>query len=721
MKFLSLDQIVERIRAYAPDADMASLLRAHAFSAKAHAGQKRHSGEPYLHHPLEVAGILAQLRLDLPSIVAGLLHDVVEDTPHTHDDIRADFGEEVAMLVSGVTKIDRIVFRSDQEKQAENFRKMIVSMTHDIRVLLIKLGDRLHNMRTLGALSEEKRRYIAQETLDIYAPLANRLGIGWVKSELEDHCLRHLHPDIYRDLAQKVARDRAQRERYIQTVIGLLQTAMDGNHLPGRVTGRSKHLFGVYQKMEKRGIPFEEVYDLMGIRIVTQTKMHCYALLGLIHSLWMPVPGRFKDYIAIAKSNLYQSLHTTVVGPSGRNVEFQIRTEEMHKVAEEGIAAHWVYKEGGRVNPRDEKLFAWLRQLSEWQEDITNARQFMDSVKTDLFTDVIYVFTPKGDVKEMAKGSTPIDFAYAVHTEVGNHCVGAKVDGRIVPLGYPLQNGDKVEILTSPSQRPGRDWLTLAKTAKAKTKIRHLLREAEQASNIEIGKKIVEREMRRAHLSPTEALKSGHLLAGVKEMGIHSIEALFTAVGYGKISARQVIQPLLSEPRLKEGLKDKILKKVGIGQGHVVVRGLSEILVQLSKCCNPVPGDRIIGFITRGRGVSIHTTECPNIDRLDYNEERIIDVDWDRKNVAAHAVDIAVSTVDRPGLLASVSSAIAAASANIRQADIVTTQDKKGVFHFSIDITDTKHLGTILRNIEKVDGVLSARRHIRRSRAGEQT
>ncbi len=710
MRPLSLDQIIERIHAYAPGADMAPLSRAHAFSTAAHAGQKRRSGEPYIHHPLEVAGILAQLKLDLPSIVAGLLHDVVEDTPHTHDDIQADFGEEVASLVSGVTKIDRIVFRSNQEKQAENFRKMIVSMASDIRVLLIKLGDRLHNMRTLGALPDEKQRHIAQETLDIYAPLANRLGIGWIKSELEDHCLHYLHPDIYKDLAQKVARDQSRQERYIHTVIGILQKSMADDNLVGRVTGRSKHLFGVYQKMEKRGIPFEEVYDLRGVRIITQTKMHCYALLGLIHSLWMPVPGRFKDYIAIAKSNLYQSLHTTVVGPRGRNVEFQIRTEEMHKVAEEGVAAHWVYKEGKRVNPQDEKLFAWLRQLSEWQEEIANSRQFMESVRTDLFADVIYLFTPKGDVKEMMKGSTPIDFAYAVHTEVGNHCVGAKVDGRIVPLNYTLRNGDKVDILTSPSQRPGKDWLSIAKTAKAKTKIRHLLREAEQVSNLEIGKKIVERELRKAHLSPSAALKSDRMLAGVKEVGIHSMEALFMAVGYGKISAQQVIQPLLSEPHLKEGLKDKILKKVGIGQGHVVVKGLSDILVQISKCCNPVPGDRIIGFITRGRGVSIHTTECPNIDQLDYNEERIVEVGWDRKSQEAHPVNIHVATIDRPGLLASVSSAIATAASNIRQADIVTTEDKKGVLRFRIDIVDTQHLEKILKNIEKVDGVLSARR-----------
>lgn len=709
-KRLSLEDIVERIRSYAPQTDVAMLTKAYSFSSKAHEGQRRQSGEPYLHHPLEVAGILTQLRLDLPSVVAGLLHDVVEDTPHTEAEIKKEFGEDIAALVDGVTKIGKIEFRNYQEKQAENFRKMIVSMAEDIRVLLIKLADRLHNMRTLDALQEEKQKRIAQETLEIYAPLANRLGIGWIKSELEDLCLRYIDPETYQTLVKKVMTGREQRERYIQSVVETVQKALWDNHFTGRVSGRYKHIFGIYQKMERQGIPFEEVYDLMGIRIITDSKMSCYALLGLIHSLWRPVPGRFKDYIAIPKSNLYQSLHTTVVGPEGKHVEFQIRTEEMHRIAEEGIASHWVYKEGGHVNAKDERTFAWLRQLVEWQQELVDTRQFMDSVKTDLFTDVVYVFSPKGDVKELMKGSTPIDFAYAIHTEIGNHCVGAKVNGKIVPLRYQMKSGDTVEILTSPSHGPSKDWLKIVKTSKAKAKIKHLVQEEERARSLEIGKKILERELRKENLSPSEAFKSEAILSSVKEQGIRTIEELFVAVGYGKVSAQHIIRPLLPEPKLKESFKEKIIKKVGLGRSEVKVSGLDDILIHLSKCCNPVPGDQIIGFITRGRGLSIHTVDCPNIDELDYDKDRLVDVDWDKQIHGTHAVDITVLTLDRPGLLASVSSSIAEAGANISHAEIITTEDKKASLHFVIDITDTKHLEKVLKNIGKVEGVLQARR-----------
>ena len=707
---LSLEEIVERVRAYAPQSDLSLLNKAYAFSSRAHEGQRRRSGEPYLHHPLEVAGILTRLKLDLSSVVAGLLHDVVEDTPHTREEIKKEFGGDIAALVDGVTKIGKIAFRNYEEKQAENFRKMIVSMAEDIRVVLIKLADRLHNMRTLEAMTEDEQRRIAQETLEIYAPLANRLGIGWMKSELEDLCLRYLKPDVYFSLVKKVAIGREEREKYMQSVIEAVQKAIGEYHFACKMKGRYKHLYGIYQKMERRGIPFEEVYDLMGIRIITDIKMNCYAALGLIHSLWRPVPGRFKDYIAIPKSNLYQSLHTTVIGPEGRHVEFQIRTEEMHRLAEEGIASHWAYKEGGQVDPKDERAFAWLRQLVEWQQELVDTRQFMDSVKTDLFTDVVYVFSPKGDVKELVKGATPIDFAYAIHTEIGAHCVGAKVNGKIVPLRYQLKSGDTVEVLTSPTHGPSKDWLKIVKTSKAKAKIKHLIKEEERARGLEIGKKILERELRKENLSPTEALKSEEILSNVKEQGIRSMEELFVAIGYGKISAHQVVRPLLPEPRLKESFTEKVIKKVGLGKSEVKVSGLDDILIHLSKCCSPVPGDQIIGFITRGRGLSIHTVDCPNIDELDYDRDRLVDVDWDIHTAATHPVDITVLTLDKPGLLASVSSSIAEARANISHAEIITTEDKKATLHFVIDITDTKHLERVLKNIEKVDGVLHARR-----------
>jgi GTP pyrophosphokinase len=609
-----------------------------------------------------------------------------------------------------VTKISKIQFKNYEEKQAENFRKMLISMAEDIRVVLIKLADRLHNMRTLEFLPENKRKRIAQETLDIYAPLANRLGIGWMKSELEDLCLKYLKPEVYTNLLKKIAEKRGERQKHLQKVIEATESNLLQYGFKAEVIGRSKHLYGVYQKMEKRGIPFEEIYDLMGIRIITDTPMNCYAILGMIHSLWRPVPGRFKDYIGIPKANLYQSLHTTVVGPGGEHIEFQIRTQEMHKIAEEGIASHWIYKEGGRIDEKNSRIFAWLRQLVEWQRELSDDRQFMDSVKTDLFTDVVYVFTPKGEVKELVKGATPIDFAYAIHTEVGNHCSGAKINGKIVPLRYQLRSGDTVEILTTSVQAPSKDWLKIAKTPKAKAKIKHFIVIEERKRSYEIGRKILEQELHREHLSPAEAFKSERILASVKDQGVSTLEDLFVAVGHGKLSAHQVIRPLLPGQDLKEGLKEKISRTIGLRKESVMVRGVNDVLIHLSKCCNPVPGDRIIGFITRGRGLSIHTLDCPNIDELDYDRDRLVEVDWDTAASTTHRVEISVLTVDKPGLLALVSASIAAARANISHAEISTTEDKKAILNFVVDVTNTGHLDRVLRNIEKVDGVLQARR-----------
>ncbi len=706
----TVKKLVKQIQAYTPQSDVALLSKAYDFAEHAHKGQQRKSGAPYFLHPAEVAVILTQLKLDLPSIAAGLLHDVVEDTRVTSEDLRREFGGSVASLVAGVTKIGKISFKNNQEKQAENFRKMIVSMSADIRVLLIKLADRLHNMRTLGALSEEKQQRIATETLEIYAPLANRLGIGWIKSELEDLCLRALKPKVYKDIAKNVKSGRREREKYIESVVSTVKKALKENDFECTVSGRSKHLFGIYSKMERQGIPLEEVYDLMGIRILTDTKMHCYALLGLIHSLWRPVPGRFKDYIAIPKSNRYQSLHTTVMGPGGRHVEFQIRTEEMHLIGEEGIASHWVYKDGGQINEKDERVFAWLRQLLEWQRDLSDTRQFMTSVKTDLFTDVVFVFSPKGDLKELVKGATPVDFAYAVHTEVGDHCLGAKVNGYISPLSRPLRSGDTVEILTSPSHKPSRDWLKFVKTSKAKTKIKHLIGLEERKQSIDIGKKILEAECRKARLKPSQVMKSKEILEGLVEQGIHSFEDLIAAIGYGAISVHHVLRPLLPETKMKEGLTDRIINKAGFGKSPVKVSGMNDILIHLSKCCNPVPGEQIIGFITRGRGLSVHTIDCPNIDQFDYSRERLVSVEWDKETNPKHSILLSVLTLDQPGLLASVSAAIAETGANISHAEIKTTADHKGNLHIVVDIVNIKHLEKVIKKIEGLKGVLQARR-----------
>ncbi len=715
---ISLAEIEKRVFHYDPHANLTLLSHAYHFSASAHEGQTRQSGEPFLHHPMEVALILTQLKLPLPSIIAGLLHDVLEDTPVTRDQLAAEFGEDVTTLVEGVTKIGQIEFRSLEEKQAENFRKMIVSVAQDVRILLIKLADRLHNMRTLHALSEDKQKRIAQETMEIYAPLANRLGIGWMKAELEDYAFRYLKPDIYHTLIKKSAVGRKERDDYIRSVINEIKKALEENNLAGKVYGRTKNIVGVYQKMIRRGIPFEEVYDLMGIRIITDTRTNCYAILGLIHSLWAPVPDRFRDFIALPKSNLYQSLHTTVAAIDGQHVEIQIRTEEMHRVAEEGIAAHWVYKEGTRFSQKDEKAFAWLRQLIEWQQEIVDTRQFMDSVKTDLFSDLVYVFTPKGDVKELMRGATPIDFAYAIHTAVGNHCVGAKVDGKIVPLGYTLKNGDRIEILTLESHFPSRSWLKLAKTPKAKTKIKYFIRIQERERSLEIGKELLERELKRGRLIPKEVFKSDAIQKIIESLGLHTLEELFIGIGYGKFSAATVIRPLLPEPLIKDGASKGTPNKEA-EKGGLKIKGLGDIMMHISKCCNPVPGEPIIGFITRGRGISVHSVHCPNKDNFDYDHDRLVELTWESGAGTSHSVEILVHTIDQPGVLAAVTTVISQANANISRAEVITTAEKKATLQFWIVIRNASHLEQVLNNIEKVEGVLKARRVRKRSVPGE--
>ena len=711
----TIDQLLDRVQSYQPDADLGMVRKAYEFSAKAHEGQRRRSGEPYVKHPIAVAGVLTSLKTDVTAIVAGLLHDTLEDTVATAGELEREFGKDVVHLVDGVTKIGKITFKSSEEKQAENFRKMVLSMADDIRVVIIKLADRLHNMRTLEHLSEGKRLEIAQETLEIYAPLANRIGVGWVKNELEDLCLKHLKPDVYEMLRVRVAKRDEDRQQYIQEVRELVEKALGEHGLSGAVYGRPKHLYGVYQKMNKQSISFEEVYDLTALRIITDTKMNCYALLGVIHSLWRPLPGRFKDYIAIPKSNLYQSLHTTVVGPKGEHVEFQIRTEEMHRVAEYGIAAHWKYKEQGRVQDKDSKAFGWLRQFIEWQSDLPDNRQFMDSVKLELFHDVVYVFTPKGTVKELPKDSTPVDFAYAIHTEVGDHCVGAKVNGKIVPLKYELESGDTIEILTSPNQTPHKDWLKFVRTSRAKTKIKHWIKAEEQKRSLEIGRRLLETEFRRHGLAPAQVLKSSELVEVAKQEGYETTDELTIAVGFGHIATAQVVNrlitpaseatPVLHEPSTSQ----KVLSSRGGEQG-VQVKGGRDLLMQLSRCCNPVPGDRILGYITRGRGLTIHSVDCPNLEALDYDRARLVEVEWDTAAPSLHAVKIAVIAEDRTGVLANVSSAIAECKANISRAEIITREDRKAELDFIVEVADTAHLNRVLKTIERIDGVITARR-----------
>jgi len=710
-----LNELLKRVRSYNPDADVDLLRKAFAFSARAHEGQTRRSGEPYLRHPMAVASVLTTLRSDVTAIAAGLLHDTLEDTLATPEQLEREFGKDVVRLVDGVTKIGKIPFRNYEEKQAENFRKMVLSMADDIRVVLIKLADRLHNMRTLEHLHESKRRQIAQETLEIYAPLANRLGIGWLKNELEDLCLKHLKPDVYATLKARVAKRDEERQQYIEEVIKIVSKTLAEAGLPGQVRGRPKHLYGIYQKMERQSISFDEVYDLTALRVITDTKMNCYAILGLIHSLWRPVPGRFKDYIAIPKSNLYQSLHTTVVGLKGEHVEFQIRTEEMHCLAEQGIAAHWKYKERGQVDEQDGKVFSWLRQLVEWHRDLSDNRQFMDSVKLDLFHDVVYVFSPKGMVKEMPLGSTPVDFAYAIHTEIGDHCIGAKVNGKIVPLRHQLASGDTVEILVSPTQTPHKDWLKFVRTPRAKTKIKHWLKIEEQKRSIEIGRRLLEREFRKHDLAPAQLFKSDRLLQIARELGSDTTDDLAAAVGYGRISISQVMTRLVQAP--SEGRRavetEEPAAKPAFGKAEergVKVKGGRDLLMQLSRCCNPVPGDRIMGYITRGRGLTIHSVGCPNLDALDYDRDRLVEVDWDTTSTGTHPVKISVLTVDKTGMLANVSAAISGCNANISRAEISTREDRKALLDFVIEILDTTHLDRVLKAIERVEGVITARR-----------
>jgi GTP diphosphokinase / guanosine-3',5'-bis(diphosphate) 3'-diphosphatase len=711
-----LDQLISELAGYHPQADLPLVRRAYQFAAEAHDGQTRKSGDPYVTHPLAVAQIIAELKLDVASVCAGLLHDCVEDTTATVEQLGDIFGKEIAFLVDGVTKLGKLPYSTREEQQAENFRKMLLAMARDIRVILVKLCDRLDNMRSLHHLPPEKQERIAAETMQIYAPLANRLGIQWVKIELEDLAFKYIYPDEYEQLAADVAKTRAERLEYIRHVEKLIHKEMTDNGVPCEVMGRAKHLWSIHQKMKRIGRPFEEIHDAIGFRVITDTQMHCYQALGVAHQTWTPIPGRFKDYIALPKPNLYQSLHTAVIGPRGERIEIQIRTADMHLVAEHGIAAHWKYKEGKPVAASDEKKFAWLRQLMESQKDLHDPTEFLESVKIDLFGDEVYVFTPGGDVKALPKGSCPIDFAYSVHSSIGDHCSGARVNGMIVPLRYQLRNGDTIEIITNPNQKPNKDWLKLVKTARARTKIRYLLRQEQREKAVVLGTDLIDKGLRKHGTSLARADKQ--LQVAARELKCVSVDELIIQVGYGKVTAQQVLEKALPEITKHEKEPDKkpesmlktLLRKVTrrTSSSGIKVAGEDDILVRFAKCCSPLPGDPVVGFITRGRGVTVHRRDCDK--GLDLDPERRIDVAWDGNGKTQHEVAIQVLCADKPGLLAHISQSFSEQGVNISQAHCRATDDGRAVNTFHASVRDLDQLKSVIRSLSRIKGVFSVDR-----------
>jgi GTP pyrophosphokinase len=712
-KELRINDLIDKVQSYYPAADANLIRSAYEFSAEVHRGQKRLSGEPYLTHPLAVASIIADLKLDVPSIAAGLLHDTVEDTLATLDKLVQRFGEDIAALVDGVTKLSHAESMSHQEKQADNLRKMILAMGKDVRVILIKLADRVHNMRTLGHLPHDKQIRTAEETLEIYAPLSHRLGIAWIKSELEDLALKHLHPEIYYQLKRNVAKKKSDRDKYIDEVISVISKRLESEGIDAEVSGRSKHFYSIYQKMESQHLPYDQIYDLVAFRVLVDTTRECYEALGVIHSQWRPIPGRFKDYIALPKPNMYQSLHTSVIGPYGERIEIQIRTQEMHRVAEEGIAAHWRYKEGEDFQVSDFQRFSWLRQLLEWQEQLQDPQEFLHNLKEDLFSTGMYVFTPKGDLLDFPKGSTVIDFAYRIHSEVGNHCSGARVNGQLVSLRYILRGGDTVEIITTPQQSPSREWLKWVKTPRAKSKIRAWLKAQQRERSVSIGREILEGDLQRHQLEYAVLQRDGRIETLIKDLGLKDEESMFSALGYGRITTRQILTKLLPPEKLDVSAKKsdgsleslfRLVSRQKRGMG-IRVKGIDDVLIRFALCCHPLPGEPIVGFITRGRGVSVHTIGCTTV--LESDPHRRVEVSWAEDGQAPRPVKIEVTCIDQPGLLAAISSAITSAEANIARAQIRTFSDR-ALNTFEVMIKNSEHLKRVLHNISKVKGVYKA-------------
>lgn len=710
-----LNDILDKVSAYDPDADLDMIKKAYVFSARAHQGQTRRSGEPYLIHPVGVASILADMKLDVPSVVAGILHDTVEDTLTSLEEIEQSFGQEVRDLVDGVTKLGKIQFTTSEERQAENFRKMIMAMAKDIRVILVKLADRVHNMRTLVHMPEDKQEQIARETLDIYAPIANRLGIQRLKIELEDLALKYLKPEVYKAIDAQISEKKTKREKYIDDVKKLVMTGMKEQNLSPDIRGRVKHYYSIHRKMETQNIEFDEIHDIIAFRIIVDTIPQCYEALGVLHSMWRPIPGRFKDYIAMPKANNYRSLHTTVIGPHGERVEFQIRTQEMNDIAENGIAAHWKYKEKERIKNIDEKKFKWIRQLLEWQSELSDPAEFLDTVKLDLFADDVYVFTPKGQLRELPRGSTPLDFAYDIHTEIGHNCVGAKVNGKIVPLRYELRSGDTVEIITQKNRQPNKDWLQIVKTSRAKAKIRQFIRSEERGHGLAIGEDMLEKECRHFGVNYSSALKDPRFLEFAGKKGYKDAEGLLIAIGYGKFAAQSVLEYVYPEKKRQEARSSAISKVAAVvrkltgrTKGMVKVSGYDDFLVHFGKCCNPVPGDSIVGYVTRGHGVSVHVVDCQKI--MEHDPDRKVSVQWEMASGGHRVVRIKIVCIDRPGMLVAMTEAITNHGVNIASASVGTKDAQMAINIFDLEITDISQLKKIIKSLEGVKGVISVTR-----------
>ncbi|QGP90765.1 GTP pyrophosphokinase [Neomoorella glycerini] len=714
---MDLKELEQQVKSYQPGTDLKLLEDAYQFAAAAHQGQKRRSGEDYITHPLNVAAILAELQLDVVTIAAALLHDVVEDTPISLDTIKEIFGDEVALLVDGVTKLSRLEYKTKEEQQAETLRKMFLAMAQDIRVILIKLADRLHNMRTLKHHPPEKQQEIARETLEIFAPLAHRLGIFRLKWELEDQSLRYLEPERYYELVNSINMKRREREEYIQQVVKILGEKLAEGGIKADIQGRPKHFYSIYNKMVKQGKELSEIYDLIAVRVIVDTVKDCYAVLGLVHALWKPIPGRFKDYIAMPKPNMYQSLHTTVIGPNGDPFEIQIRTWEMHRTAEYGIAAHWRYKEdGGNSDPDFEQKLTWLRQLLDWQRELRDPREFMESLKIDLFSDRVYVFTPRGDVVELPAGSVPIDFAYRVHTDVGHRCTGARVNGRIVPLDYKLKTGDIVEVLTTKGSRPSRDWLHIVKTSQAKNRIRQWFRKEEREKNLARGRELLEKECQKQGFDPEEILKLALLQEAARKFNVATSEDLYVMVGDGVLTPYQVLGRLKGEeevPPPAEVAKTTVKPWSGYGKpSHGIrVKGMDNLDIRLAHCCNPLPGDAILGYITRGRGVSVHRADCPNINHHRETErERIIEVAWDGTADATYQVHIEALALDRPNLAMDIMAAVADTKTIINSVHARATRNDQALVDLKIEIRSLEHLNYIMDKIRRIRDVMEVKR-----------
>lgn len=709
---IRIQEILDKVAANNQNADLELIQKAYVFAATAHAGQTRLSGEPYLSHPLAVADTLAEMGFDEPTVAAGLLHDTVEDTKATIEEIDENFGEEVADIVDGVTKISMIPFENKEEAQAENIRKMILAMSHDMRVLMVKLADRQHNMSTLDFQKAHKQKRIAQETMDIYAPLANRLGLYMLKRNLEDLSFKYLRPDVFNQIDHWLDKHQVVEKHIIDKVVGLILDLLASNHIQGQVYGRIKHKYSIYKKMQSQSLTLDEMHDIMAFRVLVKDIKDCYAVLGLVHSQWRPVHGRFKDYISMPKANGYQSLHTTVIGPEGERIEIQIRTEDMHRQAEHGVAAHWLYKEKGRVNSKDLEQFSWLREIFERQGDETDSREFMHALKMDLFKDEVYVYTPAGDVKELPEGATPLDFAFLIHTKVGQHCAGAKVNGRLMPLSTELKNGDIVEIVTDPARNPNRDWLKLVKTAKARSRIQRYLRTEERAHAVALGRDMLEKEGRKVSLNVGKALKEGHLALVAQEMNFESVDDLIAAVGYAHLTPRKILNRLYTvlhpneaapaapaAPSVKESKEEAVRKTEGVG-----ISGVDGVLMRFAKCCNPVPGDPIIGYISRGMGVSVHRADCPNVANME--PERLISVHWDGAEEKPYEAGIFIIARNVQGVLAEVAQVLAKNNVNITGLNMDNMVDGRAKLRFTVEVRDATQLYQLIEAIRALPSIL---------------